>query len=110
MKLGAIYKIGMTRNPHDRRQTFNVKLPFQVDYDHLIYAGDMRALEAALHERFKGKLVNGEWFRLSPDDVAFIKSLHANLPPNPSRRAALFLIQFGAGAALAILLWIILLR
>lgn len=69
------YKIGRTRNPEDRMATFGVKLPFQVEYQHLIQCDDMRALEKTLHEKFDHKRVNGEWFALAPDDVAWIKSL-----------------------------------
>ena len=107
-RLGTIYKIGMAINPSNRLRTFDVKLPFMPTYDHLIYTDERRALEKSLHERFKAKLVNGEWYRLSGDDVAFIKSLKGGTPPRV--KPILLVIQFGAGAALAILLWLIILR
>jgi hypothetical protein len=69
------FKIGRTRNPQDRLSTFNVKLPFMIDYICLIPASNMRALESRLHSRFASKRVDGEWFSLSPADVAFIQSL-----------------------------------
>jgi hypothetical protein len=69
------FKIGRTRNPQDRLSTFNVKLPFMIDYICLIPASNMRALESRLHHRFASKRVNGEWFALSPADVDYIKSL-----------------------------------
>jgi len=69
------YKIGRTVNPEDRIQTFSVKLPFRVEYEHLIKCEDQVALERALHTRFSDKRVEGEWFDLSPEDVAYIKSI-----------------------------------
>lgn len=69
------YKIGRTRNPKDRLRTFNVKLPFEVDFIAVIRTKDMFSLEAELHQRFGDKRINGEWFDLSPDDVAYIKNL-----------------------------------
>jgi hypothetical protein len=72
---GNHYKIGCTRDPNDRRKTFNVKLPFEAAYICLIPSQDMHALESALHYRFASKRVNGEWFSLSPADVQYIQSL-----------------------------------
>jgi hypothetical protein len=69
------YKIGYSRNPDDRLRTFSVKLPFEVEFEHLIPSDDMRADERMLHEKFEDKHVNGEWFDLAPEDVAYIKSL-----------------------------------
>jgi len=69
------YKIGHTVNPDNRITTFGVLLPFEVEYDHLIQSPDMRRLESDLHRRYEDKRVNGEWFDLSVDDVAYIKSL-----------------------------------
>jgi len=69
------YKIGRTKNPESRRGTFGVQLPFEVEFEHLISCMDMFALEAELHARFAEKRVNGEWFTLNEEDVAYIKSL-----------------------------------
>lgn len=69
------YKIGKTKNPDDRRRTFNVKLPFRVEYVTLIETNDMTLLESDLHKRFKHKNVDGEWFNLDDDDVEYIKRL-----------------------------------
>lgn len=72
--LGA-FKIGRTKNPNDRLKTFKTSLPFEVEYLHLIETPDMVGLEQVLHLRYHNKRVNGEWFNLSPDDVAYIKGL-----------------------------------
>lgn len=69
------YKIGRTVNPDDRIRTFSVRLPFRVEYEHLIKCEDQRALEKQLHTKFADKRIDGEWFELTPDDVAYIKSL-----------------------------------
>jgi Meiotically up-regulated gene 113 len=69
------YKIGCTISPDDRLHTFEVKLPFKVHYEHLIYSADRRRLESDLHKQFASKRIEGEWFNLSDDDVNYIKSL-----------------------------------
>lgn len=69
------YKIGRTTNPEDRMKTFEVKLPFEVEYVCVIKTKDMFGLESQLHSQFADKRVNGEWFSLSPEDVDYIKGL-----------------------------------
>ena len=69
------YKIGYATNPADRLKTFTVKLPFEVEYELLIKTDDMRALEAELHERYTDKHINGEWFALTADDLAELRTL-----------------------------------
>lgn len=69
------YKIGRTVNPENRIRTFSVRLPFRIEYEHLIKCADQIALEKELHTKFADKRIDGEWFELTPDDVAYIKSL-----------------------------------
>lgn len=69
------YKIGRAKNPEKRLATFTIKLPFEVDYECLIYSDDMWFLERELHIRFKEKRIQGEWFMLDDEDIAYIKSL-----------------------------------
>jgi allophanate hydrolase subunit 1 len=69
------YKIGRTINPEDRMKTFSVKLPFRVEYICLIQSEDMIALEAELHKRFEDQRFAGEWFDLTDNDVAYLKSM-----------------------------------
>ncbi len=69
------WKIGRTKNPNDRRRTFSVKLPFEVQYEHLIPCKDMVLLEGQLHEQFSDYRKDGEWFALSDDQVKFIKRI-----------------------------------
>ena len=69
------YKIGRSQNPANRVRTFNVKLPFEIEYVCVIQTPRMKGLEKELHQRFAEKRIDGEWFRLSADDVDYIKSL-----------------------------------
>lgn len=69
------YKIGRTVNPDDRLTTFSVKLPFEVEYECVIQTHDRYGLEKALHTYYMDKRINGEWFALTVEDVAFIKGL-----------------------------------
>jgi hypothetical protein len=73
---GEHYKIGRTSNPDNRLATFNVKLPFPVEYEHLIQTDDMYALESELHQRYASKRVNGsEFFKLTPQDIQELKGI-----------------------------------
>lgn len=69
------YKIGRTSSPDNRIKTFGIQLPFKVEYIALIKAYNMYALETALHEKFSDKRIDGEWFALNPDNIAYIKNL-----------------------------------
>ena len=69
------YKIGMTQNPATRRASFGVTLPFEVEFECLIKTDDMSGLELKLHDMYSNRRVNGEWFNLTSEDIAYIKSL-----------------------------------
>lgn len=69
------FKIGRTINIKSRAKTFGVTLPFEVEFAHTIECQDTQATELKLHTIFAGKRVNGEWFSLTPEDVAWIKTL-----------------------------------
>lgn len=73
----SLFKIGRTNNPDNRLHTFSVKLPFAVEYVCVIATEDMYALESELHIKYRKQRMDGEWFKLSPDDVEHIKSLTA---------------------------------
>lgn len=73
-----LYKIGRAKNPDNRLATFNVKLPFPVEYEHVIQTDDMYTLETELHTYFAGKRQTGsEFFILQSEDVQYIKALRA---------------------------------
>lgn len=69
------YKIGRTKDISNRFNFFVVKLPFEIELIHHFEVDDMREAEAKLHEKYKAKRVNGEWFNLTDEDVTFIKSI-----------------------------------
>lgn len=69
------YKIGVASNPTKRIERLEVKLPFEIEPVCVIQTDDMYGLEKALHRQFADKRVNGEWFRLSNDDVEIIKQM-----------------------------------
>lgn len=69
------YKIGRTKNPNDRARTFEVKLPFEINFVAVIQTDDMYQMEKTLHTKFNEKRINGEWFNLNPLDVEYIKGL-----------------------------------
>lgn len=70
------YKIGRTKDIHDRLRTFNVKLPFEVQFIHHIQCEDMYIAEKLLHRFFASKRIKGsEWFLLTDQDVEYIKQV-----------------------------------
>ncbi len=69
------YKIGRTTDPKHRLQNLYSSLPFKLEYAALIKTNNMAVLEKQLHERFWSKRIRGEWFKLSTEDVDYIKGL-----------------------------------
>ena len=69
------YKIGHAKNPANRLRTFNVKLPFEVQFIRIIKTPNMKAMERKLHKYFSSKRINGEWFKLEPEDIQYIMSI-----------------------------------
>lgn len=75
---GGYHKIGRTINPDNRIETFNIKLPFRVEYRNIIQTPDMHSLESRLHQKFAHKRINGEWFYdLTERDLRFIDRLES---------------------------------
>lgn len=71
----TLFKIGRASNPHNRLRTFNVKIPFPVEYECVIKTYDMYRLEKELHNLYGAKRLDGEFFCLNQIDVEFIKWL-----------------------------------
>lgn len=72
----GLYKIGMTtRTPDERLKEFVPKLPFETTIIATIPTLKPMELEAQLHNKYKDKRTNGEWFELSEGDVMYIRSM-----------------------------------
>lgn len=69
------YKIGKTINLEARITQFEIKLPFETQLICAIPSDDITVLEAQLHERFAQQRINGEWFKLTANDVKYIQRL-----------------------------------
>lgn len=72
---GGCHKIGRTKDLRRRVEQLAVQLPFEVALVCSLKSDDPKTLEAELHERFANKRLNGEWFDLSAEDVAYITGL-----------------------------------
>jgi predicted GIY-YIG superfamily endonuclease len=73
----GVYKIGRTSSIRRRMDDFT-KLPFETALICTIPTPDALALESSLHKKFAMKRLNGEWFRLSDEDVAGIKAMEGD--------------------------------
>jgi len=70
IKSGAYYKIGQTKMIEQGAAEPATWLPSKTTLLHTIRTDDPPGIEAYWHNRFKEKRANGEWFKLSPDDIA----------------------------------------
>jgi len=68
------YKIGKSVNVKQRTRLFSVKLPFDIRVEHYAKFSDYTQAESTLHKHFHSQRLDGEWFELSPSDVALIKT------------------------------------
>jgi len=68
-------KIGKADNPYQRiLKGFGVKIPYRLELLYLLRSDNPLMTERLFHEYFKSKRVNGEWFNLKPEDVAWIRA------------------------------------
>lgn len=79
------YKIGRTADPSNRLRTFGLKLPVEIEPIILIKTGDMVRLEKTLHQQYRHKRINGEWFSLCPVDLVWLSNYPGNTKPYNSR-------------------------
>jgi hypothetical protein len=72
--MNGSFKIGKTKHIEKRMNLFNVKLPFENKLVFLIKTGNHHQTEIAFHKYFSEKRLEGEWFALNSEDVAWIKN------------------------------------
>ena len=74
IKSGDYHKIGLTRrNPETRLKELTT--PEGVSMVHVIETTDPEGLEKFLHNEFRHKRAEREWFRLDEEDVEWIKQV-----------------------------------
>ena len=76
MKFGRYCKIGCSATPEQRFNDLQRSLPERARLLHIIHTGDPYGIEAYWHRRFAAKCARGEWFCLTPEDIATFRRHH----------------------------------
>lgn len=88
LQCGDLYKIGFSLQPRKRLKQFRTGSPHPILLIHSLRTSCYRQIERQLHHHFRGKRESGEWFKLDPEDVSYIKSLNKSgfTPEEQARR------------------------
>jgi hypothetical protein len=73
LRSGQHFKIGRSETLERRIKQISIALPETVTLVHAIQTDDTTGIEAYWHQRFMNRRANGEWFALTPRDVAAFK-------------------------------------
>ena len=68
-----IYKIGLSSNPEQRVKNINGSSNQKNDYQKIYEVHNMNLSEKSLHLKFKEQRLNGEWFKLTQEDLDWIE-------------------------------------
>lgn len=68
-------KIGKAKVLAERISALTIQLPFPVELIHSIESDDASAAEARLHSSFAEQRINGEWFDLSEEQIAWLRTI-----------------------------------
>lgn len=69
------YKIGSTSNLNKRINALECACPFEIVLIYAFRATNAGAIERLLHKKFSKQRIKREWFKLSRDDLAYIRSI-----------------------------------
>lgn len=75
IKCKSFYKIGLTDDINWRMQSLQTGNPYKLELCFCSYFDDAEKTERFLHDKFKSKHVQGEWFRLNKSDLDFLSTL-----------------------------------
>lgn len=79
----GLVKVGFSNNPTKRFETLSTASPTPLQL--LGFIGGGLALEKGLHHEFGKFRVTGEWFRMSPSIIAYMRQKGIPVPPLPNK-------------------------
>ena len=82
-------KLGLAENPDDRVKQLQTGNKEQLTIIYRLYVEDMKHAEDSLHLIFAGRRVNGEWFKLTEQEVALLELIFNARECNPIEKRRL---------------------
>lgn len=72
--LTGTFNIGKTKNITKRMNVYHIKLPMKNELLYFVKSGNQHKTKAAFHKHFAAKQADGEWFKLTREDLEWIKN------------------------------------